>query len=146
MNKTLLTILLLTLALALGAQTGLFDISYGMSIQEAIDHMEEEGFTITDETEDWLELVPIDNYYVEKMELSFSEDGEDLQSWSITYLPVEDEDIEELVMDALVERHGDYYEWDEYMEEYYWELDDSHWVYAGWDWDWETFWVDYTTE
>ncbi len=146
MNKTLLTILLLTLAIALGAQTGLFDISYGMSIQAAIDNLGEAGFTVANQTEDWLELVSIDNYYVEKMELSFTEDGSVLVGWNIIYLPQEDEDIEELVMDALVERHGDYAEWDDNMEYYFWNLDDIHWVYAGWDWDYETYWVEYTTE
>ncbi len=146
MNKTLLTILLLTLAIALGAQTGLFDISYGMSIQAAIEDLEEQGFSVANQTEDWLELVPIDNYYVEKIELSFTEDGSELLSWIITYLSQEDEDIENLVMDALVGRHGDNYYWDEDLELNYWYLDDIHWVYAGWDWDYETYWVNYTTD
>ncbi len=146
MNKIMLTLLMLALAAVLGAQTGLFDISYGMSLEYAVAHLEEEGFTVSDETESWLELMPNDNYYVDEIELDFSDDGSELLGWSITYLPQDDEDIEDLVMEALVARHGDDYEWDDYMELYYWDLDGVHWVYAGWDWDYEKFWVDYTTE
>lgn len=146
MNKTLLTIMLLTLALALSAQTGLFDISYGMSMQEAIVHLDGEGFTVANETDDWLELVASDNDYVESIELSFSEDGSGLKSWLITYLDQDEEDIEDLVIEALDSRHGYDWEWDDSLEVYIWDIGDGHWAYAYWDWSYETFIAEYTTE
>lgn len=146
MNKIFLAPLLLILAFSLGAQTGLFDISYDMNREEAIEHLGSEGFEVSKEVENRLELLPLDNYYVEKIEIDFTDDGEEITGWSITYWPQSDEDIEDLVMEALIGRHGEYYDWDDWLETYYWDLGEGHWVYAGWDWDYEMFWVDYTTE
>ena len=144
MNKTLLTFILLVFALSLSAQTGLFDIRYGMTKEQAVEHLEDEGFSVTSDIDNSVEMSPEDNYYVSGIELEFT-DGV-LQDWYIVYLLQEDEDIEDLVIEALVERHGDEYDIDEDMEMYYWYLGEGHWVYAGWDWAWEDFWVEYTTE
>ncbi|MDD4223033.1 MAG: hypothetical protein PHD87_00400 [Candidatus Cloacimonetes bacterium] len=145
MNKTLLTLLLLALALSLGAQAGLFDISYGMSREETIELMDIQDFSVADEGDNWLVLIPSDNYYVDSIEIRFAEDGSGISGWTIVYLPQDDEDIEDLVLEALIERHGDDYEWDYYLLEYCWDLDDEgHSVFAGWDWDGETYCAEYT--
>lgn len=146
MNKIFWTLLLLILALSLGAQTGLFDIRYDMSREEAIEHLGTEGFEISEENESQIEFIPLDNYYVEMIEIDFADDASGISSWAISYYPQSEEDIEDLVMEALVGRHGEYYDWDDWMETYYWDLGDGHWVYAGWDWDYETYWVEYTTD
>ncbi len=144
MNKTLLILLLLLFALSLSAQTGLFDLSYGMTKAEAIEHLSGQGFSVSSDDGDSVTLTPDDNYYVDSMELDFGDDI--LLEWSIVYLTQEDEDIEDLVMEALVSRHGEDYDWDDDMEMNYWNLGDGHWVYASWDWTWENYWVEYTTE
>ncbi len=146
MNKTILTILLLALALGLSAQAGLFYIRYDMSMAEAIEHMKDEGFTVSEYADNSIEMVSPDNAYVEYIDINFADDNNSIMNWSVVYLPQDDEEIEDLVFDALVSHHGDGYEYDEDLETYYWNLDDVHWVYAGWDWSYETFWVDYTTE
>jgi hypothetical protein len=145
--KRLFWILLITLlASAMWAQTGLFDLSYGMGKDEALETLDTNGFTVSNETDYWIEAVPVDNYYVEKMELTFSESSGGLTDWWIVYLEQEDEDIESLVMEALEERHGYDYYYDDYAFESSWDLGDGHYVYAGWDWDYATFYVEYTTE
>lgn len=142
MRKLLLTMIVLVFALALSAQTGLFDLAFGDTSDTCDETLTYNGFEYSHETEEKVIYVPTDNAYVDSIELVFNADDE-LTSWSVCYLPQEDENIEEMVIDALVSRHGEDYDWDDEWEYYTWYLDDGHTIEAGWDLQYDLFWVDY---
>jgi hypothetical protein len=131
------------LAILLSAQTGLFDLSFGDSREDAIANLESQGFVVDSSGDTYITLSDPDNYYVDQIELVFADDS--LENWYISYLYVDDEDIEELVMDALIGRHGDDYSWNDDMESYVWEFDNGNYVIAGWDYYDDYFYAEYYT-
>lgn len=143
MNKVLLTILLTALAISLAGQTGLFEISYDAGRKATLDNLFAKGFAIDSETDLQVRMVAVDSSLVQGIDLQFSPADSTLVSWMITYLPQLDEDIAETVLDALVSWHGDVFEYDDYFEEYYWDLGNDRYVYAYYDWDYATFYAEY---
>ncbi|MCB5224560.1 MAG: hypothetical protein WCY21_06775 [Candidatus Cloacimonadaceae bacterium] len=131
MKKLIYTLLALALTAVLGAQTGLFNLSFDIEADEAIEILEASGFEIIDETSDRIRFSDSENPYVDEIWLYFAGD-DSLESWTIFYLPQDDEDIEDLVMDALIERHGTDFAVDFIYEEFYWDLDEFHSVSASW--------------
>lgn len=141
MKKILVMGLIALMAAVLSAQTGLFDLSFGDSMDDAIEILESNGFSVDETGENYMVMVDEENYYVNYLRMNFA-DGL-LVGWSIEYNDPDDEDIEDLVMDALVSRHGEDYYWEDDWEYYYWNLGDGAYVEAGWDWDYYYFWVEY---
>lgn len=143
MNKVLLTILLSALAFSLAAQMGLFELSFDDSREATFENLLGKGFVI--DTDDGFEVTMAapDSFLVESIELQFSPENTTLVSWLLAYAPQDDVDLEELVLDALFSWHGDYLGFDDYFEEYYWELGGDHSVYAYYDWGSDIFYVEY---
>ncbi|NLW19169.1 MAG: hypothetical protein GXY81_05715 [Candidatus Cloacimonetes bacterium] len=144
MKKLIYTLLALVFATVLSAQTGLFNLSYGMDADEASEILSESGFELYIENGNRLSFIDYDNYYVDEIVLNFSDYDGTLENWVVYYLQQDDEDIEDLVLDALIERHGDDFAVDFYNEVFIWELDDIHTIVAGWD-DYYLY-VEYSTE
>lgn len=107
MNKTLLSVLLLVFAITLSGQSGLLDLSYGITKAETLDHLSDIGFTAVFEDSTNIYFVPADNKYVDTLLLRFK--GDLLHEWTIMYLDQDLEDIETLVLSALIARHGEDY-------------------------------------
>ncbi|MBW6513588.1 MAG: hypothetical protein K0B87_02400 [Candidatus Syntrophosphaera sp.] len=128
----------------ISAQTGLFQINYDDTREAVLENLIGEGFAIDSDTGAWLKMVPTDNYLVESVELEFSPADSTLAAWTIIYFPPDDEDIEEIVVDALASWHGWDYEYDEYFEEYYWDLGNDRAVFAFYDYEYTAFIVQYT--
>ncbi len=141
MKKLLLIGLLTLLAVMISAQTGLFELTYGVPAEESIAILEVQGFELVDSNGDSAMLQDTTNEYVDHIQLIFREGF--LVAWYIAYLPQEEEDIEYIVVEALELWHGYDYTWDEDMELYVWELEDSRKIEAIWDWNYEFFWVGY---
>ena len=145
MNKMFLLLIMSALVFALGAQTGLFDLSYGDTRETALETLKQNGFEISTDDGTSVDLVPTDNYLVDRIYLTFNSDTSTLESWSIAYNPQEDEDIEQMVMDALISRHGEDYVWDDFYMQYYWSLENDRYVYAGYDYEEIYYWAEYTS-
>ncbi len=141
MKKLIYTLLTLALTAILGAQTGLFDLSFDIEADEAIEILEASGFKIINETSNRITFSDSENPYVDDIWLYFDNDGS-LDHWTIFYLPQDDEDIEDLVIDALIARHGVDFGVNFIYEEFIWELDAYHSVSAGW-WGESLFSVEY---
>jgi hypothetical protein len=145
MNKILLLFVIVFAASFLAAQTGLFEISYGATREEMTDKLSEKGFSVTNDEGSDIILVPDDNYKVDSIVLSFSSENK-LVSWAVYYNALDDEDIESIAVDALTTWHGSDFDYDDYVEEYEWDLGDGHYVYAYYDDAYEYFCVQYTNE
>ncbi len=142
MKKIYLTLLLAALLAGLSAQTGLFELSYGDTKEAALANLEDKGFSVV---RDSLETVVVSDGgdLVESIELSFSGEDDTLNGWTVYYIPQDDDDIEEMVVDFIISWHGDDYEYDPDWEMYIWELDEDHSVSAYYDWDYYYFIADY---
>jgi hypothetical protein len=143
MNKIYLTLLMLILACMLAGQTGLFNISYYSSKQDAINNLEENGFQISQRNDTYISFTPEDNDLIDSIEVYFSDSDGSVDAWNVYYNYLEDDDTEDVVINALVSWHGEDYDYDSDNEEYTWELEGNHTVTAYWDTDYEYFCVIY---
>lgn len=143
MKKIAILIAMLTLFVMLGAQTGLFELSYGDDSQSCEELMSEKGFYLDYDGGDVQTYYPDDNEYVDSIELQYDPYDDALIGWVVYYLPQDEEDIEEEIVDILVDWHGDDYDYYDEDGMYSWELDDNHTVEAYWDWSTDLFCVDY---
>jgi len=142
MDKTWFLLLFCLVLGSLSAQTGLFDLYFGQDKSEAIEFLDEYGFTLSNTISQTLSFENETNDYVHKIDLTFDEEDK-LLSWDIYYNFVEDEDIEDLVYDALIERHGDDYEYDDEFDLRTWYLEEDHCVTAGIEMTYEFYLVSY---
>jgi hypothetical protein len=145
MKQLLLAAVFVMSVLSLNAQTGLFNLSFGDSREECTDILETQGFSIDEATDSEIVLINSDNELVDHIILRFAGEEGILNSWSIAYNAVEDEDIESLATEALESYHSEGWDYDEEWEYYSIVIDDDHYVEAGWGWWDEFFWVDYST-
>ena len=143
MKKIAMLIALLSLFVVLGAQTGLFEISYGDDSQSCEELLNEKGFYLDSDAGDVQTYYPDDNEFVDSIELQFDPYDDALIGWIVYYMPQDDSDIEQDVVDILVDWHGDEYDWLDDEEVYVWDLEDSHTVEAYWDWGTDLFCVSY---
>jgi len=143
MKKIAILIAMLTLFVMLGAQTGLFELSYGDDSQSCEELMSEKGFYLDYDGGDVQTYYPDDNEYVDSIELQYDPYDDALIGWVVYYLPQDEEDIEEEIVDILVDWHGDDYDYYDEDGMYAWELDDNHTVEAYWDWSTDLFCVNY---
>lgn len=143
MKRIAILLAMLTLFVVLGAQTGLYELSFGDDSESCQDLMSEKGFYLEYDSGDVQTYYPDDNEFVDSIELEFDTYDDALIGWVVYYLPQDDSDIEEDILDILIEWHGDDYDWDDDAEVYVWELDDGHSVEAFWDWSIDNFCVTY---
>lgn len=142
-NKLFFTVLLALLAFSLSAQKGLFDLSFGDSREAAVANLVSKGFTKGYDSGSTTTMNLPDADYIESVELYFGEKNSTLVSWVVTYKPQEDEDIEEIALNAVISWHGEEYDYNDVDEEWFWSLDEDHYVVAKYDWDYYYFLVEY---
>ncbi|MDP2172550.1 MAG: hypothetical protein Q8J62_02135 [Candidatus Cloacimonadaceae bacterium] len=118
---------------ALSAQTGLFDLSYGMDYRTCMDILEENGFRIYDANDNIAEFAALDNLYVESIGLVLDPADDTLAGWYVIYIPQKEENIEDIVLAALVSHHGEDILYDNESGNAAWVLDGNRHVDASWD-------------
>ncbi len=137
MKQFVVLIALLTISVAVSAQTGLFGLSYGDSHQKVTSILvsEELGFTEAEITEGEYIYTPESNIYVDKILCYFNVEGDQLVFWQVFYIDQADEDIEEIVKQSVNGWHETEPVWDDYYECWCWEFEDGKALYLGYDWD-----------
>lgn len=143
MKQVLILILFSFLILALNAQTGIFDLSYDSTREEADDTLTSNGFTVYSDEDNIVAYYDSTNEYVDSINLRFNKDTGTLDEWFVAYLPQEEEDIAQIALNAVKSYHDD---WDEYDEDsglYTWNFSETRYILAGFDATHSFFWVEY---
>ena len=129
----------------LNAQGGLYGLDWGASHEAASLILIDQGFKIQAHTPEQIIMVPLDEEPITGIEMRFDGQKDRLAGWSIGYSFLEEEDMGELVIGALISRHGpDFEKTTEGI--YLWQLGNGQTVRAGWDYFKAMFVVDYRQE
>lgn len=128
---------------ALSAQTGLFDLEYGMTYEECYDELSAKGFEDIDAYDELVEFVNWDNEYVDVIVTVFDPLSDTLVGWYVVYMPQAEEDIEEIVIEAIESHNGEVYDYDADSGIRTWDLGGDLGVEAYWDEAGDYYWVIY---
>jgi|GEM_PF-797926 len=139
MKRFILTFIILAAALTLFAQKGLFGISYDDSYQAVKTNLTsyDPVFTLSEENGNKCVYTSPDNDYIDHLVVYFDKPKGNVVMWQVFYLDQEDEDIEDVAVNAAEDWHGDN-EWDDDYECYYWEFGDGKTLYIGYNTD---YWI-----
>lgn len=137
--------LLLLLAGTLAAQTGLLGLSFGDTRAAALSKLDLEGFEISLADSFKVELTGKSESTVSSVVVRFSRDQDALVQWTVVFGADPDLDLEEYTVDLLIDLHGDGFDYDPELEEFYWPIENSCEVFAYYDWFYEDFIVDYVS-
>jgi len=129
MKQMIIIISFMFMTALLCAQTGIFGLRFGISSEQADSALKPEGFVKS-------ALYP-DVYHRNNdpnsitVELYFEDGKPNLVGWLIA-IPIpadlDEFDLEEQYLEELIKLHGDDYEYDDWVFEAYWKLDDHHYV------------------
>lgn len=153
LKQAILILSLMACVPVLWAQSGLYGLEFGESAAAARLKLESQDFSVnggevdptvsgTLATAQQLIMVPEDDPFINGIELRFSPGVDSLNGWSIAYNFYEEEDMGELVIGALISRHGTAFANNAHGI-YVWELGKDAQVIAGWDHFRKLFVVDY---
>lgn len=130
MKKLLLLITFAALTLGIFAQTGIWGLAYNQSIDDARSIMKSKGFTISEENDTMISYTNPTMPSVEKVTLKKTGTGEKLRSWIIDYKGNNESTLKQTVFDELNKIHGDISYFDDYWEEWVWELENDMAIYV----------------
>lgn len=138
MNRFLCTALLLFALGSLAAQTGLFGLSYGDSLDKVKELLSTEPLDFVVDSNDGIEytFVPQDNEYIDHIVAYFSEDKSALMMWQVSYIEQAEESAEDVAYESAYEWHGEETDWDDDFELYIWDLGEGKTLKIGYDVDW----------
>ena len=130
-------IILLLIALALGAglfaQEGLFNLSYGMSLEEADTILGAAGFHAEGSQKDAVKYYSDINEFVAAILVFLEPNTQRVAGWFIKYNPTNGEDNDHLVIDRISNMHGETNHFEEETQQLIWFLTNTrtlHVMYA----------------
>ena len=141
-------ILLICVSFCVGilhAESGLFGLSFGDSREAATLTLGKQGFKLELDLPEQIVMVPLEEEPIKGIEIRFNAQTDSLTGWSIGYSLLEEEDMGELVIGALISWHGPMFEKKD-TGIYRWDLGSGQSVSAGWDYFRGMFVVDYRQE
>ncbi|MCK9309751.1 MAG: hypothetical protein PHH43_02455 [Candidatus Cloacimonetes bacterium] len=133
MKKIIFLFVLITCALGLYAQSGLFNLSYAMPFAEADSLLNAQGFFAKDSEKDLLRYFPKDNKLISAVIIFIEPKSQRIIGWFIKYDPSNEEKYDKLVIDSIMALHGEKNHFDEDTEQLIWFLSTTrtvHVVYA----------------
>ena len=145
MKKYTLFTLLLLLAGTLAAQTGLLGLSFGDTRDAALAKLDGQGFEISLTDSAKVELTGSEESTISSVEVRFSREEDALVQWTVVFGADPDLDLEEYAVDMLIALHGDDFDYDPELEEFYWPIEYDCEVFAYYDWFYEDFIVEYVS-
>lgn len=135
---------------SLGAQTGLFNLSYGDTWDDCDTILYDKGFSYIDINDDGGDLYyPMEDVPeladIDQLVLYFEGTEDELTGWAVFYIPSQSFNPEAVVVKQLEKLHGKgTYNKDE--KYYSWELGKNRYVEAGTTYNSKLFYVEYGTE
>ncbi len=128
--KRLIILLILTAgSIALSAQTGLFNLSYAIPIEEADSLLALSNFYTTDLNENLVRYYPKDSDLVEAILVFLEPQTRYVIGWFIKYNPDNTEENDAFVLQALQELHGKTNHFDEETNQLIWFLSTTRTVH-----------------
>lgn len=143
MKRFLFLLFFSILIFALNAQEGIFNLKFDSTREEADETLTANGFIVYSDEGNIVAYYDSTNEYIDSINLRFNQDTGTLDEWFVAYLPQEEEDIEQIALNAVKSYHD---AWDDYDEEsklYTWNFSDTRYILAGFDATSTYFWVEY---
>lgn len=150
MKKVLFFLIFTVFALALMAQTGLYDLSFGDSFDTCDETLYYSDYEYVGEYNGVHIYYPYeesaDEYVVDEIKLYFEGEDDALTGWAIFFYPDSKDNIETFVIGQMKELHGNDYVYHKNGEYYSWDFADKRFVEAGFTEDKSRFYVEYGSE
>lgn len=127
MKKLFIALVFIILALGLYAQTGLYGISFGQSMDAAIANLQSKGFKVILKETSLVDLTNTGIKDLKRVRLFFYE--KKLGSWYVFYDTQNKADIKARIVKDIETLHGKGQIWDEYENEWGWQLANGNAVY-----------------
>nr|MDK2850808.1 hypothetical protein [Candidatus Cloacimonadota bacterium] len=133
MKKIIFLIIALTISVGLFAQKGLFNLSYGMTLEEANNVLAQAGFYPEESEAHAVKYYSDINELVSAIMLFLEPNTKRLAGWFVKYNPENGEDNDHLVIDRITMMHGKTNHFDEETQQLIWFLTNTrtlHVMYA----------------
>jgi len=144
MKKTFLFLLISLFAVAVFAQTGMFDLSYGQNIDDAHKALLTKGFTVAEKTETTTEYSNTKIPHLLSLKISYNKEDQEIIDWIIKYQVNGDQELIDKYIADLDELQDVTSYYDDYTEEYVWELDNYNAIYMSLSEERAIMTIDYT--
>jgi len=125
LKKLLLITALLTLALGLAAQTGLFNLAYGMTLAEADSLLALSTFYPEGSERNAVKYYSDVNAFVEAILVFIEPKSQRVAGWFVKYFADNGADNDDLVIQRIIKMHGDKNFMEEGTEQLVWFLTDT---------------------
>ncbi|MBM4403255.1 MAG: hypothetical protein FJ042_02530 [Candidatus Cloacimonetes bacterium] len=126
MIKRIVILFVCIFAWALYAQTGLFDLTYGEALSTAKGKLSSAGFVLVDQSSSVVEYTPSEQSksynIVDGIILIVNPGSDKTVGWFIKYNGENTTELDSIVLDALLEMHGENNEYDESTDQLLWNL------------------------
>jgi len=129
MKRLIILLMLIAGSIALSAQTGLFNLSYAIPIEEADSLLALSNFYTTDLNENLVRYYPKDSDLVEAILVFLEPQTRYVIGWFIKYNPDNTEENDAFVLQALQELHGKTNHFDEETNQLIWFLSTTRTVH-----------------
>jgi hypothetical protein len=133
LKKIIFLVIALTLSLGLFAQKGLFNLSYGMSLENANDVLAQAGFHAEESEAHAVKYYCDINEFVSAILLFLEPNTNRLAGWFVKYNSDNGEDNDHLVIDRIAMMHGETNHFEEETQQLIWFLTNTrtlHVMYA----------------
>lgn len=133
MKKTILLLITLALSWGLFAQSGLFNLSYGMTLDEADAILGQAGFHAEGSQKNAVKYYSDINEFVSAIMVFLEPNTQRVAGWFIRYNPTNGEDNDHLVIDRIANMHGETNHFEEDTQQLIWFLTNTrtlHVMYA----------------
>ena len=128
MKQLLVTLILLALAIGLIAQTGLYGISFGQSRDDVQSNLIKTGFKVEESKDTEISFTNPKMEDLTELAVEFGSEG-GVTSWEINFNTKDKPGLVDEVMKQLSDLHGSEPWWDDYFEEWIWDLENDMAVY-----------------
>jgi len=129
MKKALLMIGLVLLATVIFAQSSLYDLSYGATLNDTVSKLKAKGFVETARTDQYVTLSGGKDPILPLIKLYFNPDSPNISSWRLDYNLKGNPDLEKTILASLKALHGECTVTDDYDCDYIWYFADDKALY-----------------
>ena len=129
MKKRMIALIFVLFAISLMAQTGIYGLGFGQKITDVEKKLKEQGFTELRRENSKIYYSNSSIPHLEELYLDCYGEYETIFGWQATYT-ADTKELEDAVFEELEDIHGSYDYFDDYYEEYVWELYNDKAIYV----------------